>query len=232
MEHFSEAVPFRRSSRHDAALVRSYCRRVLLCLMTSTLLSPVCVADQAGSPELNDWAGAAFGYGKQELSIAAGYGFGVGFYGSNNGNLKEIRYAALVPHWGVGLTDPFGVGSWYQGNLDLLVEGAALFEYHPEHGFAGGGTLMFRYNLLQYERVVPFAEIGAGLVGTDLDLKEQSDGFNFSVQGGLGCYYFVWPRLAVTAEWRFHHISNADLRNPNSGINSSLFLVGTSFFLR
>jgi opacity protein-like surface antigen len=180
----------------------------------------------------NDAGGTAFGYGKQEWSIAAGYGFGVGLEGSNRGNLKEIRYAAFMPHWAIGLTDPLGEGSWYKGNLDLLIEGASLFEYHPEHGFAGGATLLFRYNFLQIEHIVPFLEAGAGILGTDLDLHGQSDGFNFSVQGGLGFYYFLQPRWAVTAEWRLYHISNAGLRQPNSGINSSLFLLGTSFFLK
>lgn len=73
---------------------------------------------------------ANFGYGKQEWSIAIGYGFGIGIYGSNNGNLKDIRFAALVPRWGMGLTDPLAEGTWSEGNLDILVEGASLLKYH------------------------------------------------------------------------------------------------------
>ncbi|HME68876.1 MAG TPA: acyloxyacyl hydrolase [Myxococcota bacterium] len=211
--------------------------RIYLCsslLGLTALLSQPCLADpaeQSASPA-QVRTDANFGYGKQEWSIAAGYGFGVGIGGSNSGNLKDIRFGALVPRWGVGLTDPLAEGTWYEGNLDLLVEGAFLFEYHPVHGFAGGGTLVFRYNFLQSGRVVPFIEAGAGILGTDLDLKGQSDGFNFSVQGGLGLHFFVLPRVAVTAEARLHHISNAGLRAPNNGINDSLFLVGASFFLR
>jgi lipid A 3-O-deacylase len=202
--------------------------------MAAGLLSEPCLADPEEPPGAKEElpAEAVFGYGNQEWSIAAGYGFGVGLEGSNRGNLKEIRYAALIPRWGIGLTDPIGEGTWYRGNLDLLIEGACLFEYHPEHGFAGGGTLMLRYNFLQHQRVVPFVELGGGILGTDLDLKEQSDGFNFSVQGGVGAHYFVLPHVAVTAEWRLHHISNAGLRQPNSGINDSLFLLGASFFVR
>jgi len=199
------------------------------------LLTHPCLADSkepASSPlaveETNDF----FGYGKQEWSIAGGYGFGVGLMGSNNGNIKELRYATVIPRWGIGLGDPLAESSWYEGNFDLLVEAPMLFEYHPEHGFAGGGTLMLRYNFLQLERVVPFIEGGAGVLGTDLDLKEQADGFNFSLQAGLGFHLFVLPRVAITAESRFHHISNAGLRNPNSGINDCLFLIGTSFFVR
>lgn len=71
---------------------------------------------------------------------------------------------------------------------------------------------MLRYNLLQSGRVVPFIEAGAGILGTALDLKGQSDGFNFSVQGGAGLHFFVLPRVALTKEARLHHISNAGLR--------------------
>jgi len=214
---------------------RSLLRRCsVLCFTASALVSPPCLADSAAPPvstaqvETN----ANFGYGRQELSIAAGYGFGVGLGGSNTGNLKDIRFAALIPRWGIGLTDPLADGTWYEGNLDLLIEGAFLFAYRPVHGFAGGGTLMLRYNFLESGRVVPFLEAGAGLLGTDFDLKGQSDGFNFSVQGGLGLHFFLLPRLAVTAEARLHHISNAGLRQPNNGINDCLFLLGASFFLR
>jgi opacity protein-like surface antigen len=205
----------------------------LLVFTASFLLSPRCLADseEASASSADEKTSAHFGYGKQEWSIAGGYAFGVGIGGSNDGNLKEIRYATVIPRWGVGLTDHLAEASWYQGNLDFLVEAPAIFEYHPQHGFAGGGTLLLRYNFLKLEQVVPFIEGGAGLVGTDLDLKGQSDGFNFSLQGGLGFHFFVQSRLAVTAEARYHHISNANLRNPNSGINDCLFLLGASFFL-
>jgi lipid A 3-O-deacylase len=206
----------------------------LLGLTASALVAQPCLAEAADVPDSTAQVqtNANFGYGKQELSIAAGYGFGVGIGGSNNGNLKDIRFAALIPRWGVGLTDPLAEGTWYEGNLDLLIEGAFLFEYRPVHGFSGGGTLVFRYNFLESGRVVPFIEAGAGIVGTDFDLKGQSDGFNFSVQGGLGLHFFVLPRVAITAEARLHHISDAGLRVPNNGINDSLLLLGASFFLK
>ncbi|MFQ5802420.1 MAG: acyloxyacyl hydrolase, partial [Candidatus Methylomirabilales bacterium] len=43
--------------------------------------------------------------------------------------------------------------------------------------------------------------------------------------------YFLSEQTALTGEWRWLHISNADTRMPNAGINSSLFLIGVSFFL-
>lgn len=203
------------------------CRLFQRCMLLGLTASALCARPRlADAPEQSASAArvqpdANFGYGKQEWSIASGHGFGVGIFGSNNGNLKDIRFAALVPRWGIGLTETLAEGTWYEGNLDLLVEGASLFEYHPQHGFAGEGTLMLRYNLLQSGRAVPFIEAGAGILGTDLDLRGQSDGFNFTVQGGAGLHFFVLPRVAVTAEARLHHISNAGLRVPNSGTTTA-----------
>ncbi len=216
------------------AVCKLFRRSWLWGLPAFALLSQPCLAD---GPERSASTGQAetdanFGYGKQEWSLAAGYGFGVGLYGSDYGDLKDIRFAALIPRWGIGLSDPVAEGTWYKGNLDLLIEGAFLFEYHPEHGFAGGATMMLRYNFLQSKPFVPFIEAGGGIVGTDLDLSGQSDGFNFSLQGGLGFHIFVSPQVALTAEARLHHISNAGLRQPNDGINDCLFLVGASFFVR
>jgi hypothetical protein len=66
----------------------------------------------------------------------------------------------------------------------------------------------------------------------DADLARQSDGLNFILQSGVGLHYFISQRTALTGEWRFHHISNASIHDKNAGINSSLFMLGVTFFLR
>jgi hypothetical protein len=63
--------------------------------------------------------------------------------------------------------------------------------------------------------------IGSGAGYLDADLDYQRDGFNFLLQGGVGCRLGDWR-----ADLRFHHISNAQLRQPNSGLNEVLILVG------
>jgi hypothetical protein len=64
------------------------------------------------------------------------------------------------------------------------------------------------------------------------DLKFQADGLNFTPQGGVGVHYFIFDRASLTAEWRFHHLSNAGIHERNVGINSSLVLFGVTYFLR
>jgi lipid A 3-O-deacylase len=89
-----------------------------------------------------------------------------------------------------------------------------------------------RYNFLTGSRFIPFLQAGAGVIALDADLRQQADGVNFILQSGLGFHYFISQRTALTGEWRFHHISNAGIHNQNAGINSSLFMLGVTFFFR
>lgn len=63
---------------------------------------------------------------------------------------------------------------------------------------------------------------GGGVLNADLDW--QSDGLNFLLQGGIGRSWNGWR-----ADLRLHHVSNASLRQPNSGTNGVLFLVGRTW---
>ena len=182
-------------------------------------------APEEARPPFSRWS--------HHLSLMGGYGFGLPIGASADSDLEDTQYAAVIPRWGIGLTNPLGRDdAWYRGNLELLLEGAFLFQHEPRNGFAGGGGFMLRWNFLRLGRFVPFAEIGAGLIDLDFDFDEQSDGLNFTPQGGFGLHWFATERLAITGGWRLHHISNAGTKDENDGINSSLFLLGVSFYLR
>jgi len=183
----------------------------------------------ASAPGAED-PGARFERGAQQWAVAVGHGLGLDLFGSAGSDLEDVEFAALVPRWGIALSDPLGGDAWYRGSPELLAEGAFLYAYEPKGGFAWGGTVLLRWNFLTSGRVVPFVELGAGIVDLEFDLDQQADGINFTPQGGAGLHYRVSPRVAITGEWRLHHISNADLRRDNDGINDSLFLVGLTFF--
>ena len=53
---------------------------------------------------------------------------------------------------------------------------------------------------------------------------------NFLVQAGAGAMLFVSDRAALTAAYRYQHISNGDRCSTNIGINSSAVVVGISSF--
>jgi lipid A 3-O-deacylase len=183
-------------------------------------------ADQPGTYD------SAFGYGKQSLGISGGYGLALPVGGTDAPELEDIEFVYVTPRWSVGITDPLGGRSWYRGNFELLLEGTFLYMLEPKSGIAGGIAPGLRYNFLTGTRVIPFLQAGVGFIALDADLTRQSDGLNFILQSGLGLHYFISQRTALTGEWRFHHISNASIHDRNAGINSSLFMLGLTFFLR
>lgn len=68
--------------------------------------------------------------------------------------------------------------------------------------------------------------VGAGLCHlTDL-CNEAGAHTNFVEQVGVGVMRRAGNRSAFTAEYRFTHISNASRRDPNIGLNCSIFTLG------
>jgi lipid A 3-O-deacylase len=186
----------------------------------------------AGSAEQPGTYDSAFGFGKQSLGLSGGYGFALPVGGTDAPELEDIQFVYVTPRWGVGISNPLGERSWYRGNFELLLEGTFLYMFEPKSGIAGGLAPMLRYNFLTGGRVIPFLQAGAGVIALDADLSRQSDGLNFILQSGVGLHFFLSQSTALTGEWRFHHISNASIHDKNAGINSSLFMLGVTFFLR
>ena len=183
-------------------------------------------ADQPGTYE------SALGYGKQSLGISGGYGYALPVGGSHAPVLEDIQFVYATPRWGIGISDPLGGRSWYRGNFELVLEGTFLYMFEPNPGIGGGISPGLRYNFLTNTRFIPFFHAGVGFIALDADLDRQDDGLNFIVQSGVGLHCFISQHTALTGEWRFHHISNAGIHGKNSGINSSLFMVGLTLFLR
>jgi hypothetical protein len=177
-----------------------------------------------------------FHRGSMQAGLLVGYG--VGFRAGSKENrrtsreLGDVRIVEVIPRFGVGVTDPVGGDAWYRGNVEILLEGALLFNTEPKFGFAGGVGSTLRYNFLPWRRVVPFVDANFGVLGLDFDLSRQSDGFNFNVGAGSGLHWLVGERTTIMTEVRWQHISNMNTQLPNDGINDVLFLVGFTRFFR
>jgi opacity protein-like surface antigen len=167
--------------------------------------------------------------GRQAVGLLSGYGWGHPLSGSREDAL-DTETVPIFPRWSIGLTDVFGEGHFYQGNLEFSVEGVFLIETQPHSGSAFGGAPGLRYNVLASKRVVPYAGVGAGLLDLDYDLRTQRDGFNFVLHAELGINTFLTERLALSTAARYLHISNARIRHPNKGIDMTFVLIGLTFF--
>jgi lipid A 3-O-deacylase len=137
---------------------------------------------------------------------------------------------AIMPWWMVTLTEPIG-SSWYQGQLALGAELVAFHTRNPITAYGIGLTPKMVYTSTAFGRVRPFLEAGGGPVWTDLggQVPEQPGQFNFLVWGGAGCSYQLTRALTVNAGYQVMHISNANTRQPNSGLNFGLPFLGLSY---
>lgn len=181
-----------------------------------------------GDPLHAQETGARFTEGSREFGVAVAQGTGLGIWGSKGEDVEDVRFVGLVPRWGFGLSE-VGDDAWYQGQLELLVEGTLLAAYGPHGGWLGGANLVLRYNWLGWGRAIPFIELGAGAAYLDLGLDSQSDGLAFTPQGGLGLHWALSESSLLTAAWRLHHVSNAGIYSDNVGINESLLLIGVTW---
>lgn len=167
--------------------------------------------------------------GTVELGGVLGYEQGTTVIG--NGPSANRSAVFVMPRAGVVLTDPLGTG-WWQGNIEFLVEPVFARFTKPFAAEAVGGAFLLKYNFLSFGRWVPFWDVGAGMIWTNLAprIPEQSTPFEFVVETGPGLHYFSANRIAWTMGVRFHHISNANLGDRNTGINGVLPYIGISFF--
>jgi hypothetical protein len=167
--------------------------------------------------------------GTIEAGLVSGYWQGEKVFDSTSANRSA---AYVLPRIGMVLTDELGSGS-LAGNVELLVEPVYARYFQPFSATAAGGSLVAKYNFLAFGRWMPFFDVGAGMLWTNLAprITEQSTPFNFLLQAGPGVQYFATHHLALTLGGRFHHISNAGIGERNFGLNGILMYVGFSYFL-
>lgn len=167
--------------------------------------------------------------GTIEFGGAVGYAQGTTVVG--NGPSSNRSAVFVMPRLGVVLTDPLG-SSWWQGNVEFLVQPVFARFTEPFAAEAAGGSFLLKYNFLSFGRWVPFWDVGAGMIWTNLAprIPEQSTQFEFVLETGPGVHYFMTDWITWTMGVRLHHISNANFGDRNTGINAVLPHIGISFF--
>ena len=199
-------------------------------LLLSTLVIVVLWIESSGAVAQSSFeARNVMTKGTVELGGALGYTQGTTVVG--NGPSANRSAVFVMPRLGVVLTDPLG-SSWWQGNVEFLVQPVFARFTEPFPAEAAGGSFLLKYNFLSFGRWVPFWDVGAGMIWTNLAprIPEQSTQFEFVLETGPGVHYFLTDRITWTMGVRLHHISNANLGDRNTGINGVLPYIGLSFF--
>jgi hypothetical protein len=146
----------------------------------------------------------------------------------------NLNYAIGTLRLGCMLNSPSGSGV-FRGNTECLIDifGGPIWE-GPGDGLAGA-TLLLRYNFVQPQAViVPYAQIGVGGLYSDAaeDHEQRLIGshWEFNLQASVGLRWFCTQRCAFTLEGGYRHISNGNLADRNTGVDSLGGMLGVSVF--
>jgi opacity protein-like surface antigen len=172
-----------------------------------------------------------FSRGAKEFQNVSGAFF---FFDTTQNNRPAIDFALDSLRLGIMLNDPWQAGP-LSGNFELLGEifGGGIFNGPGD--VMAGATLVMRYNFVQpHARFVPYLQIGAGGVYTNIG-EEESRGLislpvEFNLQGIVGARVMLNDRWSLVLEGAYRHISNAEIKKPNYGIDSGGGNVGLGFF--
>ncbi|MBK5276276.1 MAG: acyloxyacyl hydrolase [Desulfuromonadales bacterium] len=161
------------------------------------------------------------------------FGFLTG-YGSSFVGFGETRHTIqtwdVILRAGFYLSDEVGIGSWYQGRHELLLELPYQMAVNRGGRSVVGGYALGHWRFTSLDKLVPYVLAGGGPLFVDLGLPTMGSKLCFSYQGGTGLQYFIDKKTVLDVEYRYHHISNAGTAEPNEPINSNKLLFGLSYY--
>lgn len=147
-------------------------------------------------------------------------------------NISHIQMLIAQPQLGLIVRD-FQVRHFPVRRFEIINEGVFGNAVHPG-GWLTGYAVLFRLDGKDHGRFVPFFDAGGGVQRTTLSARvpELSGTTQFSPQGGFGVQYFFRPQRAFVIEWRYMHMSNAGITQPNHGFNASMLTIGFRWLRR
>ena len=194
--------------------------------MRAIALAAVITLVTSATPSLAFDAAQSFARGTKIFSLQAGGG---SQEFSRFNETTDITFFNITPRLSLIPLEPFGP-SWLPSTLETGLE-AWLQQYvEPNDATAGGLKVVVRYHLLGFDRVVPYLEVGAGAGGSDLEVLGHRSRFTFILEGGAGLSIMLTDHLALTAGYRYQHLSNGGVEKPNRGYDAHTGTVGVSIF--
>jgi opacity protein-like surface antigen len=140
-----------------------------------------------------------------------------------------LNYELTEIQLGYMLTDVHGSYFW-RGNVEVAGSGFGGPIINGQGSYVAGATAWLRYNFVpRAGHFVPFVQAGAGLTSTD-DRELVGQCFNFNLNLGAGVKYFFKPNWSVNLEYRYQHISDANLTPHNLGVNADGPMLGISHY--
>ena len=186
---------------------------------------PALWAGDPGAPWID-----GVGTGLRRHSHALGVVAGVGWGGSQWGSRQPHDLAWLGARYSWIVSDVLAADSWWRGNVELAGELFGGGQFSPSGRYLCGMTPFLVYNFATGTPWMPFIGAGAGVTLTNIGEPDLSTRFQFNDQLVLGTHYFFDERVATTFQYRFVHLSNAGIREPNNGVNTHMVFAGVTWF--
>jgi lipid A 3-O-deacylase len=114
---------------------------------------------------------------------------------------------------------------WYRNRRSLLIELPVHFLKEPQEPPMFGITFNACWTFLAHTRYQPYVLVGGGPLYTQAEIPGTSSRLKGSYQAGAGLKIDLASAI-VRMEYRFHHVSNGGIKDPNDPLNSGKLLVG------
>jgi hypothetical protein len=136
--------------------------------------------------------------------------------------------------YGWVISSPFGPGP-LRGRFEYAMDAVPVFVVFQPTNTAYGAAINpvgLVWNFDTHGRVVPYLDLGGGLLFTNTQVPAGTSRINFTTAGGVGLHFLTGSKWTWSADVRFLHISNAGLRDLNPGINTVQLRLGLGWFTR
>lgn len=112
-------------------------------------------------------------------------------------------------------------------NFSFQIEPFLSLVNSPETSWEAGCAVFLKYSLPWRFSLKPYIRGGTGAIYTAHETEEQATKLNFADHLCYGVSYEKGG-IKISAEFRNRHISNLDIREPNSGIDTKMWMLGVS----
>ena len=118
----------------------------------------------------------------------------------------------------------------YPGLVEFQLEPFISPVASPDANVEVGTAFMLKAGILpETSRFQPYIKAGVGMLYMTQHTLEQGTQFNFLQQGCAGAHFYLDKNWAITTDFRFRHVSNAGIDEPNGGINTMFYLLGATY---
>lgn len=163
----------------------------------------------------------------KELGFMSGFGYGIDHNSLPEGNYVPVNFSAHIAYKSLFLGDSANGREDYFLFMEPTYNHVVLKTPNGDKEEADAGlTLGFKYNYSLLPSLKLSLQLASGPHWYTATTYRQAPGFIFSNFVGLGLYQDVAKKLALNFVFRVRHMSNADTRQPNHGINTYNYMFG------